>query len=183
MLVASVGGLGGLDGLGFELIGAPLPIVCGTTLLLPPPPLPSSSFIHPPNPPNPPVTGLVYAAVLQLYGGPWLDCYEYPNLFPSGRAAYSGNKNAPNGANRASGGSGSKPRSKAAGRGADRNADIAAAAPVACEWKPDYSICDVCRSALCHSCKVCEHSTTGDCAPCREGIMPCIPLCIDHACW
>lgn len=23
---------------------------------------------------------LAYAAVLQLYGGPWLDCYEYPNL-------------------------------------------------------------------------------------------------------
>ena len=138
-------------------------------------------------------TGLAYAAVLQLHGGPWLDCYEYPNLFPGDREAYSGNKNNKNAGNadgadrgrRGRRGSDGESRSEAVEHGDDGDAAISttAAESITCEWKPDYSICDVCRSALCHSCKVCEHSATADCAPCREGIMPCIPLCIDHTCW
>ena len=139
------------------------------------------------------VSCMAYSALLQLHGGPWLDCIRYPwaaltDLAKSARAGNASTKphakakaNANANAYRNPGGNASHSSNGIRGDGVERGEGGDAEV---CRWLPTYSTCDVCASEVCLPCKACKHNKKGAvCEPCWEGLLPCLPLCTEEKCW
>ena len=136
------------------------------------------------------VSCMAYSALLQLHGGPWLDCLRYPwaaahdlEKAKAAAAGHGGVGPAPAPAHTPGPAPGRPAGSRLRSGSMQRNSSDDADAEV-CRWLPAYSTCDVCASDVCLQCKACKHNKKSQaCAPCWEGLLPCLPLCTLEKCW
>jgi hypothetical protein len=151
---------------------------------------------------------LVYAEVLKLHGGPWLDCFQYKPLFRSRNRRHRADTSDRSRRQGLEGIVETSTKSSIIARARTRDqdlhqgerlkatmtplhnlsqhvdSDVMKTEPAQCKWVQRISFCDVCRSAVCDNCAGCARDKrSAECRPCWEAFAPCLPSCVDGECY